>query len=423
MKTSDRLNLFVLFLFVLRPLKIVSIFGLRTFASGGKGDNVSKNRVLVVSPLGYTGLAYYDYSLCQSLSEKGLDVELCTSDKWILGSYQNTFRLALLYRCCSGEMNKVTKGVNYILSSFRILFHVLKSKAKVVHFQIVEFPLIDMLIMVSLKLFGKQIIFTPHDIFHNKKYPFNKLITSKLYSVANFIVVHKDVNKETLMDQFGVKPDKIRIIPHGSYEYFVDGSVTKECARKFLDFKDDYKIILFFGNIKPGKGIEILIKAMPLIRDKINKLRLVIAGRLGGGMTEEELLGALEKEGVRNITITKLEFIPEREIVFYYMASDIVVLPYTHVSESGVLRYAQSCGKTVVCSDLEEFKDTVVHGETGYLFRNKDYKDLTSQVILAFSEGKFERIGGKAKKLMEENYTWRKIASLTKTVYDDALKC
>jgi glycosyltransferase involved in cell wall biosynthesis len=375
--------------------------------------------VLIISPLGYTGLAYYDYSLCQSLSEQGVNVELCTSNKWILSSHKNTFTLTPLYKRCSGNINKVIKGWNYILSSLRILIHVLKSRVRIVHFQIVEIPLVDMFLMIALKLLGKRIVFTPHDIVHNKKYPLNSIITLILYLISDRIIVHKNANAETIVNNFRLKPEKIRIIPHGGYEYFVNGKVTRTYARKALGLNADYKIILFFGNIKPGKGLDILIKAMPLVRERIDKLRLVIAGRLCGGITKNWLLNTLKEKGISNVVIPKLEFIPEETILCYYMASDIVVLPYTTISESGVLRYAQTCGRTVVCSDLKEFRDTVVHGETGYLFEKGNHVDLAEQITKACLSGQLEQIGGNAKRLVREYYNWNKIAAITNDVYDE----
>ena len=378
-----------------------------------------KNKILIVSPLGYTGLAYYDYSLCQSLTENGVDVELCTSDNWILDSHKNKFRLIPLYKRCSGDINKVKKGWNYVLSSIRILIHVLRHRVRIVHFQIVELPMIDLCLMILLKLFGKLIVFTPHDIIHNKRYPLSRVITSLQYRIADRIIVHKKVNVETIVNGFNINPGKIRIIPHGGYEYFVNSKITKTYARKTLGFNEDYKIVLFFGNIKPDKGVDILIKAMPIIRQKIDNVRLVIAGRLTGGLSEQWLIGELNKYSITDIVSTKPEFIPDDAVTLYYMASDIVVLPYTEISESGVLRYAQTCGRGVVCSDLQEFQDTVVHEKTGYLYRNRNYLDLAEQVTNAFLNNEYEEIGENARRVVAQDYCWSNISVLTRDLYGE----
>jgi glycosyltransferase involved in cell wall biosynthesis len=275
--------------------------------------------------------------------------------------------------------------------------------------------------MAALKLSGKRIVYTPHDIVHNKRYLLNDAIVSMIYSLVDRVILHKDANLHTMASAFGVDPKKLRIIPHGGYEYFVDGTVTKESARKELGFRQDWKVLLFFGNIKPGKGLDILLAAMPKVIMMVPDVKLVIAGRLSNEKTGEWLRKATEGEGISDCVISMLGFIPEKDTLYYYMASDMVVLPYTEVSESGVLRYAQTCGKAVICSDLKEFADTVFHGKTGYIFKNRDADDLADQIIFALPDGQIEMIGQNARRIVEEHYSWHKIAIVTKRVYDEIL--
>ncbi|MBI5237148.1 MAG: glycosyltransferase family 4 protein [Deltaproteobacteria bacterium] len=380
-----------------------------------------KEKALIISPLGYTGLAYYDYSLCQSLAERGFDVELATSDRWLLGAYKNNFRLSKLFKGCSGDISKTAKGINYMISSLRVFLHALKGRFKVVHFQIVELPAVDVLSMLLMKLSGKRVVYTPHDIVHNKKYLLNTFLTKMLYGISDRIVVHKKANLETLVEIFGVKPEKIRIIPHGGYEYFVDGSITKKEARKALGLDENCRIALFFGNIRPGKGIEVLIDALPMVKAKVDNFKVVIAGRPCAGITEDFLKRAIEEKGVGGLVISRLGFISDKDTQLYYIASDMVALPYTEVSESGVLRYAQTCGRPVVCSDLREFQDSVINGQTGYVFKNRDAEDLARQIIHAFSDPNLDKTGENAKKLLEGHYSWKKIAALTEKLYNEPI--
>lgn len=375
----------------------------------------------MISPLGYTGLAYYDYSLCQSLSKLGINIELCTSDQWILSSYKNTFKLTYTYKRCSGNVSKIIKGFHYFKASVNVLIHAICIKASIVHFQIPEIPAIDLCLMVILKICGKKVVFTPHDIGHNKNFPLNKIILSYIYLIVDRIIVHKKANLDTIIKEFGVNTEKIRIVPHGGYEYFVNYSITKMEARNKLGYSKDHKILLFFGNIKLDKGLEILIKSIPLLRKEIQNIKLVIAGKACGGMTEDMVRSIVEKEGVYDLVDLNFGFIPVEEIEYFYMASDIVVLPYKKVSESGVVRFAQTCGKPVVCSDLEEFKDTVFCGETGYLFKTGDQADLALQIKTALSNERYLQVGENAKRLMKDRYSWDKIGVVMTSIYREIL--
>jgi glycosyltransferase involved in cell wall biosynthesis len=377
-----------------------------------------KNKVLLISPLGYTGMAYYDYSLCQSLSKAGVDVELATSNRWVLSNYERDFKISHLYYNCSGNIRRSRKGANYLLAVARIFLRALTKRKKIVHFGVSEIPAIDLILMVSLRLLGKKIVFTPHDIFHNKNYPLSKFSISLAYTVANKIIAHKEANVHTLARDFRVPEEKIRIIPHGSYEYFVDRSINSSQARRILGICEDEKVLLFFGNIRPGKGHDLLIKATSLLRNRIERLKLLIAGRPISGITEESLRNLIAREAVADISVCNCSFIPTEKVTSYYMAADIVVLPYTKLSESGVLRYAQTCGKAVVCSDLDEFTDTVKPGVTGYLFRSGDVQDLADTIEEAFIKGDYGQVGLNARALMDSNYTWNKVANLTKELYN-----
>lgn len=373
--------------------------------------------VIVISPLGYTGLAYYDYSLCSSLCEHGIGVELYTSDRWFLDTKKNKFKTRTLYKNCSGDVPKIIKGMHYILSTIRIAAAVFKNKARIIHFQILELPFIDLFLMVILKINGRKLIYTPHDILHNKNFMFNRITASCIYRLVDRIVAHKESNLNNLIREFHISSGKVRIIPHGNYEYFIDADITKKGSRQQLGYQQDYKIILFFGNIKPSKGLEVLIKAVSLLKNELEDLKLVIAGRVIGKTSKRWIAEILDKENIADITVTNLEFIPNDLVIYYYMASDLIILPYTEVYESGVLKLAQTCGKVVICSELEEFKDTVIHGETGYFFKNGDYNDLAKQIKNALLNKNLEEIGRNAKKLMKDRYGWDEIADLTKNMY------
>jgi len=382
-----------------------------------------KNKaVAMVSPLGYTGLAYYDYSLCQALSEQGIEVDLYTSDRWLLNDYHNRFNLMPLYKGCSGQGSKFNKGLQYLKATVNIFIHIIRSKKRIVHFQILEFPPVDLILILLLKLAHKKIVFTPHDIVPYKNYPLNKQLIKLLYLLSNRIVVHKQANVNTLRKKFGINPKKIIISRHGGYEYFIDSSMTQAEARTRLNLPRDKRILLFFGNIEPRKGVEVLIPGIAQLSCKLDNIYLVIAGRLSGGLTKGELETQVQNNNLQNITLIRDQFIPDKEVSYYYYASDIVILPYTEIYESGVLRYAQTCGRAVICSHLEEFHDTVKEGITGAFFRVGDSKDLAQVAYTLFHDYDLKKLGKNAQHLMNTTYRWHEIGQLTISLYENLVK-
>jgi len=371
----------------------------------------------MISPLGYTGLAYYDYSLSETLSRLGVDVQLYTSDNWLLSSYPASFSLIKAYKNCSGKQSKLRKGINYVRSSMSIVLEVLRSHRNIVHFQIVELPAVDLIVMLCFKLTGKHIVFTPHDIDHNKDFLLNTFILRLMYRLSNRVIVHKEVNADVLGNVYRVCRRKIMVTRHGGYEYFLDGKLEKKEARKHLNLPDEDRVVLFFGTIKRGKGLEVLLPAVRYLHDRISTIYLLIAGKPVGEMTAEKLMADIEMHGVGKITHLICGFIPDSEVEYYYKAADIVVLPYTNLSESGVAKYAQSCGCTVVCSDKKEFRDTVQDGVTGAFFNSGDPADLAKVMEKVLTTYDLDKIGQAAREIIEKSYGWKEIGLETRQLY------
>jgi len=371
----------------------------------------------MLSPLGYTGLAYYDYSLCETLSRLGVDVQLHTSDNWLLSAYPHGFELLKSYRNCSGRQSKVRKGLNYVWSSMNIFWQVLRSHRNIVHFQIVELPVVDLAVMLCFRMVGKKIVFTPHDTDHNKDFFLNAIILKLMYRLSNRIIVHKAVNADALESGYGISRKKILVTRHGGYKYFLDPNLGKRQSRRHLELPDDVRIVLFFGTIKRGKGIEVLLPAVRSLSDRIPNIYLLIAGKPVGAMTEEKLMSDISLNGLDQTAHLRCEFIDDTQVEYYYKAADIVVLPYTHLSESGVVKYAQSCGCVVVCSDKKEFQDTVQDGVTGAFFRTGDPDDMARVMEKVLTTYDLDTIGQASKNIIEKSYGWEEIGIETKQLY------
>ena len=107
-------------------------------------------------------------------------------------------------------------------------------------------------------------------------------------------------------------------------------------------------------------------------------------------------------------------FIPDKDVASFYFASDLVILPYLEISESGVYKYAQTCGIPVVCSNLDEFQDSILHDQNGFLFNKNNSNDLANVIIDIFKNdkiNKFKRKDGKTRN------SWVEISRQTKSIY------
>jgi D-inositol-3-phosphate glycosyltransferase len=379
-------------------------------------DSSGALKVCIISPLGYTGLSYYDHSLCQALSEVGVRVTLVTSGKFVAQPKLISYEIKKFFVGNYGERTRFAKGIAYILGLAKSFFFILNRRFKIVHLQILEIPLADFLFASCLRLVGVKIVHTPHDIYSFKSSK-EIFLRRKLYQSSNILFVHNVANKKQLMEDFGISSEQIRQVIHGNYEYFLDQSLTKRDARSRLNLTMDKKIVLLFGSLRQGKGIETAVKSFSMIKEKSQVLFLIV-GKPARGFDMEALKKLIQETYLNGFLDLREGFVEDNLVEAYYKSADLVLVPYERVYESGVLRYAFSCGLPTVVSDIDEFSNFARDGENCILFKAGDSKDLAEKLEIALKENEdLTRIGLTAKKLSDDEWDWRKSAESTKKVY------
>ena len=180
-------------------------------------------------------------------------------------------------------------------------------------------------------------------------------------------------------------------------------------------------MILFFGQIKEVKGIDLLIEALPAIASEVPEALLVIAGR--PWKTDFSRYATLiDTMGVRDRCLVHLEYVPDDQVPLYYAAADVVVLPYRRIYQSGVILLAMSYGKVVVASDLPGMREVVVDRENGYLFA-RESKDALAKTLVRALQGQRERaeIEARALQYVRRSHDWNQIGVKTVQLYRDLL--
>ena len=104
----------------------------------------------------------------------------------------------------------------------------------------------------------------------------------------------------------------------------------------------------------------------------------------------------------------------------YFKAADVLVLPYTHVFQSGVLFLGYSFGLPAIVADVGNLKEEIIEGETGFVFRPKDLSDLAAKINKYFQSELFlnlETRRSEIKVYANERNSWNKVAAITTSVY------
>jgi glycosyltransferase involved in cell wall biosynthesis len=262
-------------------------------------------------------------------------------------------------------------------------------------------------------------VYTPHDILPFK-YIGLSIPVFLTYKLSDALIVHNKKNKDDLINHFGLKEQKISIIPHGNYNYLLKG-ISQQEARKRLDLSENKKVVLLFGNIRSGKGIETTISALKYLKKRRDVL-LLIAGKVSWEYDIEKLKNMISDNGLEDFVLIRDEFIEDSLVEAYYRSSDVVVIPYEQGYESGVLKYAFSCGLPVIASDLPEFSYFAEDSNNCLIFNRGKYRELAEKIeILLDNKEICQIISSNAKKLSDLKWNWNRSAAQTKRIYESLL--
>lgn len=200
--------------------------------------------------------------------------------------------------------------------------------------------------LVLLKLTGKSIVYTLHNKkLHNKKMStVSSLLQNSLYYFADTIIIHSNASKEILPEKYR---KKTQYIPHPNYinEY---GPILKQELSKSKKLR-----LLFIGQVKPYKNIELLLNALSEVDHEV--VELTIAGKPTSNEYSEQLLKLAIGKDIKFI----FEFVKDEEINQYLANCDMLVLPYDMASSlnSGSVILAFSYAKTIICPSIGTVED------------------------------------------------------------------
>jgi D-inositol-3-phosphate glycosyltransferase len=359
----------------------------------------------IVEPVGgHGGMDYYDYGLSMGLGYSGIDVTLYTSQETILREFKNV-KTTYFFKGV-WKSNFFLKTCRYIFGHIRAFLDIRKHGGQVVHLHFFVIRSIDLLVLLIAKLFRLKIVVTIHDVtgFDQRA---NKYIEQYTYSLIDEIIVHNKTSKQVLESKLP-KNKSLSIIPHGNYLPFIS---------RIPDTTGTTFTLLFFGQIKKVKGLDILLEAIQRLKTDGVIVSVIIAGKAWKSDLDE-YKRMINEFGIQDFIETDFRYIPDQEVADYYSRAHLVVLPYKEIYQSGVLLLTMSYGKPVICSDLHAFTEIIKDGVNGYLFRTQNPDDLADKIKgIMKNRLALENVVSEANLTIEDDYDWRKIGKDTALIY------
>ncbi len=280
------------------------------------------------------------------------------------------------------------------------------------------------LLMLYYRFFGKRLALTAHNVNAGKRDGndswVNRVTLRAQYRLVDRIFVHTEAMRTELCSEFSVPREKVTVIPFGINNTAPKTTLSRSQARQRFGL-GGAKTLLFFGNIAPYKGLEYLTAAFARISKDLPDSRLIIAGRVKGcedywRRIEQGILSGESGDRV----IRKIGYIPDEETEVYFKAADVLVLPYTHVFQSGVLFLGYSFGLPVIAADVGTLSEQIQQGQTGFVFKPRDSADLAAVIRRYFGSELFRNLDCRRLAIQQyanESYSWAKVAKITAEGY------
>lgn len=380
-------------------------------------------KIVVVESHGVGGLCHYTYNLCNALSNYYEDIVLVTTKKYELEDFKINFKIERLFEYDMRYFNRenlLKYNLKYPRSFIKLLIFLTRERPAIIHFQNLIPPLVisyAFLILIKMLCGNRStLLLTAHDVLpHDIKF-YHKYISKLIYKLMDGVIVHSEHSRRELIGMFGIEPTNVHVIPHGDYFFFRYGStVSLECARKKLCLPSGSLIVLFFGFIMRYKGLDYLLEAFRKVKNVVPNVKLVIAGKPIENFSRYSAL--INKLNLEDDVFLFLQYIPFRDVEYFFASSDVVAIPYVKTYQSGIIMLAYSFNKPVVSTDTGGVSGIVVNGETGYVVPPKDVQALANALIDILSNQDRAIMGENAKKIVGNIYSWSNAARETLKLY------
>jgi glycosyltransferase involved in cell wall biosynthesis len=366
-------------------------------------------RVHLVDPAAYT--PPYDHALAGALARAGATVELitCRFPHGPVPAEEGYDVRELFYRRGSRpglrpRQRRLARAVEHVPDMLR--YRQAAERADVVHYQWLPIPALDRRLLAP----SRPRVYTMHWRLPDAGTRIAGTL-SGLLAEMDAVVVHSQHGARRLETDFGVSADRLRVIPHGAFDYLTRQPKELPLPEELREV--DGPVILAFGLVRPYKGMDVLIEAFR----RIEGAELWIVGAARMPMEPLRELARAAPGRVRFVD----RFISDPEIQAFMRRADLVVLPYRNIEQSGVLYTALAFGRPLVLSSVGGFPEIAEQGAARLVPpEDPGALALTIQELLA-DPGAREALGAAAAEAARTRYSWEEIARATIDLYGELL--
>jgi glycosyltransferase involved in cell wall biosynthesis len=367
-------------------------------------------RVQLVDPSAFT--PPYDRALAAALARGGAEVELATS-RFLYGPVpeaegyrvEERFYRRTAARGLDASARRAFKLAEHLPDMLRFRRD---SDADIVHYQWLTVPALDAPLLPP----KRPRVMTAHYILPPR--PTRRQVRSarRVFGRMDAVVVHSEYGAGRLRGEAGLDSERIHVIPHGAFDYLTRLPEEKPLPAELEDAEGP--VILFFGLLRPYKGLDTLLKAFR----RVEGAELWIVGNPRMDVEPLRALAAETPGRIRFVT----RFVEDAEVPPIFRRADVVVLPYRDAEHSGVLYTGLAFGKPLVLSAVGGFPELEPTGATKIVPPEDPPALAAALAELVGDESARAEMGSAASAAGAGPYSWDEVARQTLVLYGELLE-
>jgi D-inositol-3-phosphate glycosyltransferase len=379
----------------------------------------NKIKIAIIEPVGgHGGMNHYDISLCRSLCASNVSPILYTCD--LTNNVEDTFEMRRPYVGIFNTDSNWKKGIRFIRGTIAACLHAKFVGCQAVHYHFFNVGILQIFNVIIARALNMRVVITAHDVEAFIEGSTVDLYARVAYRLAHAIIAHNEISRSELKQKFNISYKKIQVIQAGNHLNYAENIVGRTEARKFLNLDNDEYAIVFFGQIKEVKGLDVLIKAIPELL-KLNRnglrVRLIIAGR-PWRQTFDKYQKLIDENDLGSLVSLHLRYISDEELPFFYRAADLMVLPYRRIYQSDVALMALTFEAPILTSNVPGMLEMIDHLNTGIIFESENSIDLAEKIQWAIENpDSVNSIVKNGRSLVEKKYSWSLVGRKTSALY------
>lgn len=297
------------------------------------------------------------------------------------------------------EGNIINKTINYLKALKELKKYIESNNIDIVHLQWFSLPWIEWIYVAALRR-RHRVVITVHDVIPFDNRPFEMQSLDKIYEKADALVMHTDTSKNLFQKMYKAKTP-ISVVTQGfclKSDYKI---IDKKKAKEHFGIPKEAVVFLYYGTIRPSKGLDILIKSMHNAYKENKNVYLLAAGAFHR-VNEEEYINMVKDLLDDGCAAVSFGFVPQEEEQWYFSAADVLCLPYLEVTQSGVAQLGLMYELPIIATDVGEMGDVCRDGQNGIVVKPGNQDELKDVIIKFTGNAKFREKASKISKELGE---------------------